>query len=153
MFLYRISKEKYIRDLSGEGARKYGGRWNHKGTPVVYTSEHVSLAALEVLVHVPVISLPKDLKLLRLRVSDEVSREEVNPAKLPANWKEHPAPTELKDLGTEWASNCNTLLLKVPSAVIPSEWNYLINPLHDEFEKAAVDNIDDFTFDSRILDH
>ncbi len=150
MFLYRISKEKYIRDLSGEGARKYGGRWNHKGMPVLYTSEHVSLAALEVLVHVPVISLPKDLKLLKLKISDKASREEVDPAILPANWKEYPAPTELKDLGTEWIEHRNSLLLKVPSAVISSEWNYLINPLHEEFEQITIDGVEDFMFDSRI---
>ena len=150
MFLYRISKEKYIRDLSGEGARKYGGRWNHKGMPVLYTSEHLSLAALEVLVHVPVISLPKDLKLLKLKISDKASREEVDPAILPANWKEYPAPTELKDLGTEWIEHRNSLLLKVPSAVISSECNYLINPLHEEFEQITIDGVEDFMFDSRI---
>ncbi len=150
MLLYRISKEKYIRDLSGEGARKYGGRWNHKGTPVLYTSEHISLAALEVLVHVPVISLPKDLKLLKLRISDEASREEVDPSTLLANWKDYPAPTDLKDLGTKWAESRNSLLLKVPSAVISSEWNYLISPLHEEFEQITIVEVVDFTFDTRI---
>ena len=152
MFLYRISIEKYIRDLSGEGARRYGGRWNQKGTPAVYTSEHVSLAVLEVLVHVPAISLPKDLKLLKLKVPDDIRIEEIDPLILPDNWKEYPSPEDLKDLGTEWAGRCNTLLLKVPSAVIPSEWNYLINPLHEEFRKIKIDKIKDFQFDHRLVD-
>ena len=86
MKLFRISRDKYICDLSGEGARLLGGRWNPKGVPVIYTSTHESLAALETLVHSPIANLPDDLKIAILNIPDDLQIKEVNRNSLPDLW-------------------------------------------------------------------
>jgi RES domain-containing protein len=135
MDVYRITKEKYIHDLEGEGARIHGGRWNQKGYNVLYTSEHESVAVLEVLAHTPITSIPTDLKLMVLSIPDHVSRKTVEIKSLPANWRKYPAPDILAERGTNWLRSASSLLLKVPSVITPSEHNFLINPAHKEFQK------------------
>lgn len=152
MELFRISRKKYIRDLSGEGARKYGGRWNRKGVNVIYTSSHESLAALEVLVHSSINDLPTDLEVLTLSVPDHVTVEKITESMLPENWKIYPAPRLLGDMGTDWALSKKSLLLKVPSVIIPTEYNFLINPAHPDFSKINISKIRPFSFDHRLLE-
>ena len=150
MKLFRISRDKYIRDLSGEGARLLGGRWNPKGVPVIYTSTHESLAALETLVHSPIANLPDDLKIATLNIPEDLQIKEVNRNSLPDLWHKFPAPPSLKTIGEEWIKTGKYLGLMVPSAVIPSESNVLLNLHHDASDAIHIENIRPFSFDSRL---
>lgn len=150
MHLYRIARKKYIRDLSGEGARLFGGRWNPKGLPVVYTSTHESLAALETLVHSPISNLPDDLQVAILKLADNFPVHVINKENLPDKWSQFPAPSTLKEMGRTWWELGKFPALKVPSAVIASEWNILLNPIHDQLDEIKIDEVRPFTFDPRL---
>jgi RES domain-containing protein len=151
MRVYRIAKNKYIHDLSGTGARMYGGRWNDKGIAVVYTSESRALATVEYLVHLPLSIIPTELSIASIEIPDDASREEISTSELPANWRDYPAPLELAELGTHWALTNDTLLLRVPSAVVNHEFNILINPSHSEMKQVTIAHIEEYRFDQRLL--
>jgi RES domain-containing protein len=135
--------------FTGEGARLYGGRWNRKGVPMVYTAGSQSLATLEMLVQdeplraryvmIPV-GLPKNLKIER------VSAEE-----LPADWRDLATRDQIQAIGTAWAKRKSSAVLAVPSAVIPAEFNYLLNPLHPSFSKIEIGEPQDFITDLRLV--
>lgn len=152
MQLYRLAKQKYIRDLSGTGARLYGGRWNRKGVSALYTSEHRSLAILEFLVHASLHTLPPNLALMALTVPDENNPQTISQDELPPNWKTYPAPDRLAELGTGWLLASESLVLKVPSVIVPDEWNMVINPAHNNFEDVSIKTVSPFDLDSRFLD-
>lgn len=138
MVLYRLSKTKYIKDLSGIGARDHGGRWNHKGIPVIYTAESVALANLEYIVNVPLSLIPDDISLAELTIPNTIKAKEINIRKLPKDWMKHPPPLELANIGSKWAHSGKSLLLKVPSAVTGHDFNYLINPGHPDMRKVKL---------------
>lgn len=148
--LYRISKAPYAEDLSGEGARLYGGRWNRKGVPVLYTSETVSLAALEILVNLSIADFPDDFHLLTIGIPEDLPVKTLTTEMMPYNWREYPAPAELAAIGTNWCKKGDELLLRVPSSVVPHEWNVLINPLHEMMEQVTVASCEPFGFDARL---
>lgn len=150
MDVFRITKSAYSQDLTGEGARIHGGRWNKKGVNMLYASEHESLAALEVLVHTPIATSPGDLQLSVISIPDDVPFETLDSNTLPANWIQYPAPTALAERGTEWARSASSLILKVPSVIIRSEWNFLINPAHSDFSRIRINEIRDFQLDDRL---
>jgi len=150
MRVYRIAKEQYIKDLSGEGSRLYGGRWNNKGTRIIYTAESRSLATVEYLVHVPLQIIPRDLYIAEIDVPD-VEIEIVEPASLETNWQDYPSPKLIRDIGDTWQRDNKTLLLRVPSAVIKNEWNILVNPEHKQFHKVKIVSIESYSFDARLL--
>ncbi len=150
MFLYRISKRAHIKDLSGSGARLYGGRWNHRGVPLVYTSESRSLATVEFLVHVSLPNPPGDLSMATLEVPDGIAPKELDPSSLPKNWRGSPAPIELADLGTQWARSNASLLLRVPSAVVEYEYNILINPMHEDASRVKLVKVVPCKLDERL---
>ena len=150
MLVYRIATSTHVNDLSGEGARLHGGRWNHRGTAVIYTSESRSLSAVELLVHVSLSFAPTDLKMATIEVPDEPAPEVVDVAALPPNWRDFPAPPELADLGTSWARSGRSLLLRVPSAVVEREHNILINPAHPDIARIALAGVEDFRLDRRL---
>jgi RES domain-containing protein len=148
--VWRITRQRYT-SLDGEGARLNGGRWNSEGVPVVYTSATLSLAALEYLVHVDVEDAPGDLCALEITIPDDAPLDEVPLSGLPADWarvEDHPACTSR---GNAWAGRGAALVLRVPSAVIPAEHNYLINPRHPAMPQARVDSVEPFSFDRRLL--
>lgn len=149
MIVYRIGKTKYAKDLTGEGARLNGGRWNHVMTPCLYTSESRALAVLEYTVNVNIDDIPRALSLTTWEVPDS-SLEICNEAQLPGDWKDDPAPTSTRDFGTSWLKAGKKLLMKVPSAVMPEEWNYIINPLHPGARDCKVIEVRDFVYDVRI---
>lgn len=150
MLVYRLAREKYIRDLSGKGARIYGGRWNQKGTSILYTSEHCSLALLELLVHTSHNLLPEDICLLKLSISDEINISKLEIEDLPAHWKQFPAPYSLGILGTKWCTAGKTAILKVPSVVVPNEWNILLSPDHPQFSSCKIESVSKFQIDVRF---
>lgn len=125
--------------FDGEGARRYGGRWNHLGVPAVYTAAHLSLAVLEVLVHVTLSEdLPTDLVAIPADLPDDLLIEHVRVGDLPRDWRRTPAPAALADRGTAWLSAARTAVLAVPSAVVPPETNYILNPAHPDFRRIIV---------------
>ena len=151
MFLWRICKDRHAATaLSGEGARIAGGRWNHRGTRLVYCSSSISLATLEVLVHVDIATVPSDLVVVKIEVPDSASMLRIPPPPLPANWRDHPPPDDLKDIGTTWARDAKTLGLIVPSAIVDEE-NVLLNPEHPEIAKVNIVSKASFAFDPRLF--
>ena len=151
MLLFRLALKRHIRDLSGAGARLTGGRWNHKGIPVIYASSSRALAALEYLVHVPISMIPAELCMAVVEVPDSAPIKELNISDLPGNWRQYPAPPELAGIGSEWISGKRTLLLSVPSAVVEKENNMLINPAHPEMRMVRISNIEPYVFDMRLF--
>lgn len=151
MKLFRIAKEQHAGDLSGIGARLYGGRWNHKGVAVVYASESRALAALEYLVHVPMSTIPRDLEIMDLVIPERIIPENVDPADLPPKWRKYPPPQHLATLGSNWVNSNRSLLLRVPSAVVENEFNVLINPEHKDLKRIRTIDPVRFEFDGRLL--
>jgi len=150
MKLYRISTTEHIGDLTGTGAKIYGGRWNNPGYPVIYTSSSRSLAALEFLVHVPMALAPAELSIIEIHIKKSVSKKKIKPGKLPKNWKTYPAPEKLAEIGTHRLQQKTSLLLEIPSAVVGKELNVLINPLHPEANKISIAKVEKFSFDPRL---
>ena len=136
--------------FSGEGARLYGGRWNPPGVAVVYAAATLSLAALELFVNLDPDNLPPNLVSIAASIPDEISTEAVSIERLPKRWREYPAPESLQEIGPAWAANTRTAVLSVPSAVIPHESNYLLNPKHPQFPRIEAHRPTPFRFDARM---
>lgn len=129
---WRIVKKKYEGiAFDGRGASLFGGRWNSPGRRVVYTASSKSLALLELLVHLSSTLMPSYV-IFPVKFSAELMSE-VDKSALPAIWKDYPAPVALRDLGDKWLESLGSTVLKVPSAIVPDELNYLINPAHPDF--------------------
>jgi RES domain-containing protein len=152
MLVYRIAKQQFIYDLTGEGARLYGGRWNKKGTPVVYTSGSRSLATVEYLVHLPQSVMPLDVCMAELEIPDPESGELVSQDTLPPDWRAFPSPAQLAEIGEAWIRAGLSPVQKVPSAVVKDEWNYLLNPRHPLFQSLKIVSVEDWQFDHRLLE-
>ncbi len=151
MIAYRISKLKFARDVTGEGARLAGGRWNPVGIPVLYASESRALAALEYYVHIPAPRiLPRRLAIVSYEVPESVTTETVSIADLPADWRSYPAPPALQDLGREWVRRGRSFILRVPSALMPEETNLIFNPAHPDMRLLIIKDVQDFEFDTRL---
>lgn len=152
MNVWRICRSKHeLSAFSGYGAEKTGGRWNYKGHSVVYTSENLSLAALELFVHVSPGIIPADLISLRGTLPDSISIERLEAPDLPKNWRKYPAPSELQEIGTNWILGLTSLVLVVPSAINPLESNILVNPAHPEIKELQVGTGQPFQFDPRMF--
>ena len=149
MIVYRIGRTKYADDLTGEGARLNGGRWNHKLTPCVYTSESRALAVLEYTVNVNIDDIPRALSITTIEIPEEHILE-LTPPELPGDWRGAPAPASTKDFGTRLLKKAQFAAIKIPSAVIPDEYNFLLNPFHRQSAKFLVLNVEDFVYDIRI---
>jgi RES domain-containing protein len=151
MFVYRIARRAYIDDLTGLGARLYGGRWNHQGTAMVYASESRSLATLEYLVHLPPAFVPTDLAIATLEIPDDIPAEDLTIDGMPEDWRRFPAPLRCADLGASWIRSRQTLLLRVPSAIVEEEFNVLINPEHPHMSSVTIRNVEPYAFDDRLM--
>ena len=134
--------------FDGEGARLYGGRWNSAGVPMVYASEHQSLAALELRVH---IDRTRMLYKCFAFQFDEHLMEVFRFGALPKDWMEEPPPPSLQLLGDNWVKSGASVILAVPSVIIPKELNYLINPNHADFAKLKIQKPTDSAFDQRLF--
>lgn len=151
MISWRVVKPQFAADaFSGRGAKLYGGRWNPRGVAIVYTSATLSLATLELLVGTPRPQRLREYATFRCRVPDAVI-EELNPALLPDSWRTYPAPPHLQQIGSEWVVSLRSAALLVPSAVIESEMNLLLNPEHPDFRKIEIDEAPPLRFDLRLV--
>ena len=136
--------------MSGDGAAISPGRWNRSGTRVVYASASLSLALLERLVHAERRILGARLASYRLTIPPSVRVEDLRFDDLPGHWRAVPAPAETRTLGSRWAEARRCAVLRVPSAVVPVEFNYVLNPLHADFKRITVAGPEGFEFDPRL---
>jgi len=147
---WRIVKEKYAAGaFTGEGARLYGGRWNSPGVPVVYTAGNQSLAVLEVLVGLEDVSALPRFVLFRVEFDDALA-DVLSDADLPRGWRTNPPPPATQRLGDAWAVAARSAVLSVPSAVVPAERVYLLNPRHPDFGSIAIEGPYPYAFDPRL---
>lgn len=138
MIVYRIAKWQYLNDLSGQGARLYGGRWNAEGHPMLYTSQHLSLAVLEILANQNRQFIDESYGYAVIEISDDITIDSYSIDDLPKSWRANPYDQNTIQLGTQWLQKNESLILKVPSAVLFQEANLLINPLHTDHDKVTI---------------
>ncbi|MCW3467692.1 RES family NAD+ phosphorylase [Chitinophaga nivalis] len=150
MEVYRISKCAYINDLSGTGARLYGGRWNSPGHAVVYTAGSRALSALEVLVHIPLKNIVQDFCIATIHIPDHIAIKALTKDDLPSGWQSLTPSPQLQCIGDEWVDTAKYAALRIPSVVIADEFNYLINPLHPEAAEITIVDMQPFVFDQRL---
>ena len=151
MIVFRLSKAHYSKSLSGEGARKYGGRWNSKGILVIYTCESRALCVTEIAVHTPLGNIPLGYELISIEIPDDIQIKELNSKTLPADWRSFPHPHSTQEIGDQFCNDAKYLVLKVPSVIVQGEFNYLINPDCKDFEKIKIKSIEAFNFDERLF--
>jgi RES domain-containing protein len=148
--VWRLCRKKHAA-FDGEGARLAGGRWNRRGTAVVYTSSTLSLALLEYFVNLGAVAhAPSDLVSVAAEVPDGLAVSSIDLAALPRGWRRYPAPETLAEIGTQWVEQRTTAVLSVPSAVVPQERNYLINPAHPDFRRITIGRPEPFPLDARM---
>lgn len=150
MRIWRICREPYA-DFSGEGAKRFGGRWNSRGVPMVYTSTSLALAAIELFVHLEPNHQPDDLVYLSATLPEGEPAHALQPTDLPPAWWTDTAIAATRDLGDAWVRAGSSLVLLVPSAPIRAEWNVLVNPLHPRMNELQIDPPQPFIFDARMF--
>lgn len=147
---WRMVKEtRAATAFTGEGAALAGGRWNSRANHIVYTSGAASLAALETLVHLnPLMRF----KYVIYRIEfDEALVEKIAPSDLPPDWREQPPPPSTKQVGDLWFKQSRSVVLELPSIIVPGESNYLLNPSHPDFKTIMISKPKPFAFDPRLL--
>lgn len=151
--VWRITSKKFIKTaFNGKGARLYGGRWNTPGTPLIYTAESKSLAVLEILVHLDSPDLLRKYVLFEVKVEDSLVTH-LGPASLPKDWRQDPPPAAAQNIGDDWASSARSAVLRVPSAIVTGEFNFLLNPRHPDFSKLKIGPPQSFFLDPRLERH
>lgn len=146
MVVFRIARKEHIEDLSGHGAELFGGRWNEKGRPALYTSSSLSLAALEILAHTDKTMPPVNMAYAKIYVPDRALGMKI--FRLPSGKSEI-------ECGSLWLKENKELMLKVPSVILPYEYehefNLILNPRNPEYKKVFVSEVHDFSFDVRLV--
>jgi RES domain-containing protein len=145
---WRICKQKHCKHaFTGEGARLFGGRWNNPGTAVVYVAGSQALATLEMLVQLNAPDLLGKYVLIPVEIETGMIADL---PELPDNWKIYPAPAEIRQIGDDWVVAQGSVALRVPSTLVPSENNFLLNPRHEDFPRLKIGKPLEFEFDSRF---
>lgn len=148
---WRLVKERHKDSaFDGEGARQFGGRWNHPGTRVVYLSDSLALAALETLVHLGRAVIGMVHVAFRVEIPDALTIITLDASNLPEGWRCEPPPDVSKQVGTNWAARGQSAVLRVPSVIVPPENNYALNPVHSDFGQLAISPPEVFHFDPRM---
>ncbi len=152
---FRIYKSRYASSaMTGEGAKKFGGRWNSKDVAVVYCSSSLALAQLETLVHLKGSLPPGGFEFLRIAFPQKWIKHRIEVIDLENfgfDWRDYPSHVQLREIGDEWIASSKSLVLQVPSAVSPTESNYLLNPAHPDFPKITVGTASPVKWDARLL--
>lgn len=152
MRVFRLSKKKYADELSGKGAAKFGNRWNSKGTEIIYSAESRALAMAEVAVHLTIATLPSDFVMMEIDIPKEIAVQVLDLKNLPDFWNVHPPNVSTQKIGDFFIDDMDFCVLKVPSAVVQGDFNYLINPYHNQFKKIKIVDVKDFPFDRRMFE-
>lgn len=145
MRVFRLCEPAFAA-LDGEGAKRYGGRWNYRGYSVVYASTHLSLALLELLVHLDVDVIP-NLNSIEIEIPAGISTQTIN---FPKEWLKSKDDALLQEAGTEWLKAQGSAVLIVPSVIVPNEQNVLINPLHPQASRIRIAHNQPFQLDPRL---
>jgi RES domain-containing protein len=149
MEVYKICSEKYSHSLNASGA---SNRWNKKDEFVIYTGSSRSLSTLETVVHRSSINISSSYKLVIIAIHDSTLIKEISVSELPKNWKSIEAYIELQEIGSKWYHSLESLILKVPSAIISQEYNYIINTKHPLFAtNVLLQSVENFDWDKRLL--
>lgn len=149
--VYRICKTKYApRAFDGEGAFRFGGRWNTRGTRMIYTAGSLALAALEMLVHLDDDELLSTYSFVTAQIPPALILPVKDFRPLPKNWSASPSPVALQRMGDEWVRSLASAVLEVPTTIVPLEQNYLLNPAHPDFAKIKLEKSRRFRFDQRL---
>jgi len=151
MIVFRLAKAKYSSDLSGMGAAKTGGRWNSKGISIIYTSESRALCTAEIAVHTPLGLLPLDYEIISIEIPDTVEIKVLPTHEYPINWNSIPHSATPQKTRDNFIMQNDYAVLKVPSAVVQGDFNYLLNPNHTDFKKIKIVKAESFSFDSRLF--
>jgi RES domain-containing protein len=149
MKVYRLTPKKYATDLSGMGAKLYGGRWNRVGISILYTSENLSLSVLENIVHISNPTFLPTFQAITIEIPD--SFREYSTDDFPNDWLNQDAFENLRKLTDNFVEKKEFLAMKVPSAIIDVEYNFLINPQHSLFKEVKIINQQEFSFDHRLF--
>ena len=149
MRVWRISRPEH-KTFDGEGGRLASGRWHHRGLPIVYTSGSLSLAAVEFFVQLPPGLTLHQFVATSADIPDSLISEKVTMASLPGTWRQQDYLERTRDQGSEWLKAMTSAVMAVPSAVIPIESNYLINPRHKHFSRITIHSSEPFEFDTRM---
>ncbi len=147
MIVYRLAIPKYADDLSGEGALIYGGRWNPVGIKALYTSQNISLCILEILARTQKKINPPDYQLVTIELP-ETNINKIKLSQLKAGWKQHVEYTQW--IGGEFLKDNSSLIMEVPSAIVEKEKNFLLNPLHKDFNRVKIISIEALELDIRL---
>lgn len=150
MRVYSLSKSKHARDLTGRGAELSGGRWNSKGSPMIYTSDSIALSTAEIAVRTTLGNIPEDYLLVVYEIPEKSVRT-LEVIDLPPDWKSYPHVPSTQRVGGRFLFENEFLVLRVPSAVVPAESNYLINPKHKGIKKVRLVKIEPYSFDERLF--
>ncbi|MBE0637683.1 MAG: RES family NAD+ phosphorylase [Bacteroidales bacterium] len=150
MIVYRLSKSKHAGDLSGKGAEMAGGRWNRKGTAMLYTSQTRALCTAEMAVHTPLGIMPEDYALIIIEIPED-SMMIISYPDLPDEWKSFPHSGLTRQIGDHFVKKNEFLVLKVPSAVVQGEYNFLINTKHPGISRVKILQVEPFEFDRRLF--
>jgi RES domain-containing protein len=147
VLVFRIGSSRFPAN-DGRGASLYGGRWNHKGTAVLYTAESRALCALEVLANAD--ELANDYIVTAITIPEATPITKLSLTNLSNGWDAGEPTRATRDIGTGWVKGFATAVLAIPSAVIPREWNYLLNPAHPAFATFHFSEPEPFYFDDRL---
>lgn len=151
MIVYRLASGSHKNDISGTGARFFGGRWNSRGMQMLYTSSSIALCTVEIAVRTPLQTLPKNYFLLKIYIPDEMAVYQLTNSLLPENWDVMPHGDATQKLGDYFLKKMDYLVMKAPSACVKGDFNYLVNPFHPEFDKLKILETQVFEFDSRLF--
>ncbi|HWR88779.1 MAG TPA: RES family NAD+ phosphorylase [Dissulfurispiraceae bacterium] len=151
IIVYRIVDKRYEREaLTGDGAKEYPGRWNPKGTPVVYASASRALAVLELFVHLGDEGKDKEYVFIPLIIPDFLAITTLTANNLLPGWNVDPVPSYTQNLGGKWIARGRTAILKVPSTVVPGDCNYVLNVRHPDFAEVTTLPAEPFFYDPRM---
>ncbi len=152
MIVFRLTLAKYVDTaFTGEGARRVGSRWTPIGYPAVYAASSVALAVLETLVHADLSVMPSH-RVIQVDIPDTLAITTIEDPTLPLNWRETPPAAALQSIGKAWLDAAETAVLKVPSVIVPQEFNYLLNPGHPDFKQLSIGTGSTFDIDPRLLE-
>jgi len=151
MIVFRLSKQEWCSDLSGKGAGISGGRWNSRGNNLLYTSPSRALCTAEIAVHIPLGIIPVDYFLVSIEIPENVPVRIVRKEDLPAGWRKFPFDQATQKIGDHFIREKKFLVMEVPSAVVPGDLNYLINPDHPAFNRIKIVSAEPYDFDLRLF--